>query len=99
MRLFSILLWGSGIISAIFLFAGISVYGVYLLWVLFCKQDHVARATFVEPEAMCELVTVDLSDEQHEDLSTDSETDAETEDSTEAVLYSDESALSSIESY
>jgi len=99
MRLFSILLWGSGIISALFLFAGISIYGTYILWVLFCKQDRVARATFINPEAVCELVTVDLSDEQHEGLSTDSETDAETDDSTEAVLYSDESVISSVESY
>ena len=95
MNLFHILLWSSGIISALFLFAGISVYGVFLLWSLCCKPKP--QATWLEPEVTCELVTVNLSDE--ESISTDSQTDAETDyDSVEAI-ETDETTFDSMESY
>jgi len=97
MKLFHILLWSSGIISALFLFAGISVYGVFLLWSLFCKPKP--QATWVEPEVTCELVTVNVSDSDEESISTDSQTDAETDyDSVEAI-ETDETTFDSMESY
>lgn len=96
MKLFHILMWTSGIISALFLFAGISMYGVFLLWSLFCKPNP-PQATWVEPEVTCELVTVNVSDE--ESISTDSQTDAETDyDSVEAI-ETDETTFDSMESY
>lgn len=98
MKLLHILLWSSGIISALFLFAGISVYGVFLLWSLFCKPKP-PQATWVEPEVTCELVTVNVSDSDEESISTDSQTDAETDyDSVEAI-ETDETTFDSMESY
>lgn len=99
MRLFSVLLWGFGIVSVFFLFVGIFVYGIYILWVLFCKQDCVVCVIFINFEVVCELVIVDLSDEQYEGFSIDSEIDVEIDDLIEVVLYSDESVISSVESY
>ena len=96
MKLFHILMWTSGIISALFLFAGISVYGVFLLWSLFCKPNP-PQATWVEPEVTCELVTVNLSDE--ESISTDSQTDAETDGDSVEAIETDETTFDSMESY
>ena len=96
MRLFSVLLWGSGIVSALFLFAGISVYGVFSLWSLFCKPNP-PQATWVEPEVTCELVTVNVSDE--ESISTDSQTDAETDGDSVEAIETDETTFDSMESY
>jgi len=96
MKLFHILLWSSGIISALFLFAGISVYGVFLLWSLFCKPNP-PQATWVEPEVTCELVTVNVSDD--ESVSTDSQTDAETDGDSVEAIETDETTFDSMESY
>lgn len=96
MKLFHILMWTSGIISALFLFAGISMYGVFLLWSLFCKPNP-PQATWVEPEVTCELVTVNLSDE--ESISTDSQTDAETDGDSVEAIETDETTFDSMESY
>jgi hypothetical protein len=96
MKLFHILLWSSGVISALFLFAGISVYGVFLLWSLFCKPNP-PQATWVEPEVTCELVTVNVSDD--ESVSTDSQTDAETDGDSVEAIETDETTFDSMESY
>jgi hypothetical protein len=96
MKLFHILLWSSGVISALFLFAGISVYGVFLLWSLFCKPKP-PQATWVEPEVTCELVTVNVSDD--ESVSTDSQTDAETDGDSVEAIETDETTFDSMESY
>ena len=96
MKLLHILLWSSGIISALFLFAGISVYGVFLLWSLFCKPKP-PQATWVEPEVTCELVTVNVSDD--ESVSTDSQTDAETDGDSVEAIETDETTFDSMESY